>query len=154
MKLFCDGSVNPQMKIGFGAYFILDENIQNQNIKTKKFENTSSTKLELEVLLWALKDMNIEEKIQVYTDCQNILSLLSRREKLEKNNFRTSTNKIVKNELLYKEFYFLLDKYEIEFIKVKGHKKSSLKDEIDKAFNLVDKASRNTLREFIKGENE
>ncbi|UTJ05609.1 RNase H family protein [Arcobacter roscoffensis] len=154
MKLFCDGSVNPQMKIGFGAYFILDENIQNQNIKTKKFENTSSTKLELEVLLWALKDMNIEEKIQVYTDCQNILSLLNRREKLEKNNFRTSTNKIVKNELLYKEFYFLLDKYEIEFIKVKGHKKSSLKDEIDKAFNLVDKASRNTLREFIKGENE
>ena len=155
MKLFCDGSVNPQIKVGFGAYFILDENIQNQNIKTKKFENTSSTKLELEVLLWALEDENIEEtKVQVYTDCQNIFSLLNRREKLESNNFKTSTNKIVKNELLYKEFYSFIDKYEIEFIKVKGHKKSSLKDEIDKAFNLVDKASRSALREFIKGENK
>lgn len=155
MKLFCDGSVNPQIKVGFGAYFILDENIQNQNIKTKKFENTSSTKLELEVLLWALKDENIEEKkVQIYTDCQNIFSLLNRREKLERNNFKTSTNKIVKNELLYKEFYSFIDKYEIEFIKVKGHKKSSLKDEIDKAFNLVDKASRSALREFIKGESK
>lgn len=155
MKLFCDGSVNPQIKVGFGAYFILDENIQNQNIKTKKFENTSSTKLELEVLLWALEAENIEEtKVQVYTDCQNIFSLLNRREKLESNNFKTSTNKIVKNELLYKEFYSFIDKYEIEFIKVKGHKKSSLKDEIDKAFNLVDKASRSALREFIKGENK
>lgn len=155
MKFFCDGSVNPQIKVGFGAYFILDENIQNQNIKTKKFENTSSTKLELEVLLWALEAKNIEEKkVQVYTDCQNIFSLLNRREKLERNNFKTSTNKIVKNELLYKEFYSFIDKYEIEFIKVKGHKKSSLKDEIDKAFNLVDKASRSALREFIKGENK
>ena len=149
MKLFCDGSVNPQLKIGFGAYFILDEN--NQNIKTKMFENTSSTKLELEVLLWAFEDLTIKnEKIEVYTDCQNILSLLSRREKLEKNDYKTSTNKEVKNRCLYEKFYLLLDSFEIEFIKVKGHKKSSLKDEIDKAFNLVDKASRKALREFLK----
>ena len=149
MKLFCDGSVNPQLKIGFGAYFILDEN--NQNIKTKMFENTSSTKLELEVLLWAFEDLTIKnEKIEVYTDCQNILSLLSRREKLEKNDYKTSTNKEVKNRFLYEKFYLLLDSFEIEFIKVKGHKKSSLKDEIDKAFNLVDKASRKALREFLK----
>lgn len=149
MKLFCDGSVNPQLKIGFGAYFILDEN--NQNIKTKMFENTSSTKLELEVLLWAFEDLKVKnEKIEVYTDCQNILSLLNRREKLEKNDYKTSTNKEVKNRFLYEKFYLLLDSFEIEFIKVKGHKKSSLKDEIDKAFNLVDKASRKALREFLK----
>ena len=35
------------------------------------------------------------------------------------------------------------------FIKVKGHKKSGLKDEIDNIFNLVDKASRKALREYI-----
>ena len=53
IKLFCDGSVNPKTKIGFGAYFIYDENLEKQNIKIKKFVDTSSTKLELEVLLWA-----------------------------------------------------------------------------------------------------
>ncbi|MGA1931141.1 RNase H family protein [Arcobacter sp. YIC-464] len=155
MELFCDGSVNPQMKIGFGAYFILDEASSIQDIKIKKFEDTSSTKLELEVLLWALKDENIKDNpIKVYTDCQNILSLLKRRDKLEKNDFKTATNKIVNNRILYKEFYSMLDKNNIEFIKVEGHKKSSKKDEIDKAFNLVDKSSRKALREYIKGENK
>ncbi len=74
LKLFCDGSVNPQKKIGFGAYFIYDENLTTQNIKLKKFEDTSSTKLELEVLLWALADESVlKNEIIVYTDCQNIL---------------------------------------------------------------------------------
>ena len=49
----------------------------------------------------------------------------------------------------YKEFYKLIDKVDISFIKVKGHKKTSLKDEVDNIFNLVDKASRSALREFI-----
>ncbi|MDZ7819961.1 MAG: hypothetical protein U5K55_15720 [Aliarcobacter sp.] len=53
------------------------------------------------------------------------------------------------NHELYKEFFELLEKYNCEFIKVKGHKKNSLKDEIDNIFNLVDKASRNALREEL-----
>ncbi|MCT7910514.1 hypothetical protein N5912_01585 [Arcobacter lacus] len=35
---------------------------------------------------------------------------------------------------------------DIDFIKIKGHKKNSLKDELDTIFNLVDKASRSALR--------
>lgn len=151
MKLFCDGSVNPQKKIGYGAYFILDEEEdikeKEPDIKIKAFENTSSTKLELEVLLWAFEDSSLLNKeISVYTDCQNILSLENRREKLEKNDFKTSSGKLVKNHELYKQFYKLLDKFTCHFIKVKGHKKTSLKDETDKLFNLVDKASRKALR--------
>lgn len=150
IKLFCDGSVNPQEKIGFGAYFIFNEKVQNQEIKIKKFKNTSSTKLELEVLLWALDDEDLENKqVVVYTDCQNILSLLNRKEKLEKNYYLTNTGKIVKNHELYKEFFTQYERLNISFIKVEGHKKSSLKDEIDMLFNLVDKASRKALREYI-----
>ena len=40
-----------------------------------------------------------------------------------------------------------IDELNLTFIKVKGHKKNSLKDEIDTIFNLVDKASRSALRE-------
>ena len=155
--LFCDGSVNPQSKIGFGAYFIYDDNQENQDIKIKKFENTSSTKLELEVLLWALDDLKfIKEELLIYTDCQNILGLEQRREKLQDNNYKTSTGKIVKNHELYKKFYILTDNIKensnCAFKKVEGHKKSSQKDEIDKLFNLVDKASRKALREYLKEE--
>ena len=153
IKLFCDGSCNPQEKIGYGAYLLIEEdNIDLISLKTKiiskKFENTSSSKLEIETLLWALNDIDIKDCIiEVYTDCQNIIGLENRREKLEKNNFQTSFGKLIGNYELYKEFFEKLDELNLSFIKVKGHKKTSLKDELDTIFNLVDKASRKALRE-------
>lgn len=155
IKLFTDSSVNPQEKIGFGSFLILEEKEisfeeMKKNIKIKRFENTSSTKLELQTFLWALDEINDKNTIiEVYTDCQNITGLQDRREKLEKNNFQTSAGKLINNHELYKDFFEKIDELNLTFIKVKGHKKNSLKDEIDTIFNLVDKASRNALRENI-----
>ncbi|MDY3205249.1 MAG: RNase H family protein [Arcobacter sp.] len=155
IKLFTDSSVNPQEKIGFGSFLIIeDENLSfenlKKNIKIKRFENTSSTKLELQTFLWSLEEIkNKDVIIEVYTDCQNIISLQDRKEKLEKNNFYSSAGKLMNNHELYKEFFEKTDKLDLVFIKVKGHKKSSLKDEIDTIFNLVDKASRRALRNQI-----
>lgn len=159
LKLFTDSSVNPINKIGFGAYLLCsDENSHecslenlNHKIQTKMFENTSSTKLELQTFLWALG--NIEDHvthIEVYTDCQNMITLPLRREKLEKNEYRSKNGTLKNKHELYKDFFKLIDKYNIEFIKVKGHKKNSLKDHIDRVFNLVDKASRHQLRLFME----
>ncbi len=156
IKLFTDSSVNPQKKIGFAAYLkISDESIafedMKKDIKIKRFEETSSTKLELQTLLWALDEIKKEDlSIEVYTDCQNIIGLEKRREKLEKNNYHSSAGSLMNNHDLYKEFFEKLDKLTLSFIKVKGHKKTSLKDEIDNIFNLVDKASRTALREENK----
>ncbi len=147
-KVFVDGSVNPQKKIGIGAFYFYDElnKFNEEDINTKRFENTSSTKLELECLLWALKTIDSKDKLLIYTDCQNIFSLLNREEKLKKNNYFTSTNKKIKNHLLYEEFFYLNEIYNLEFTKVKGHKKSSEKDEIDLIFSKVDKKARKELR--------
>lgn len=153
IKLFTDSSVNPQEKIGFGSFLILEENEisfedMKKNIKIKRFENTSSTKLELQTFLWALDEINDKNIIiEVYTDCQNIIGLQDRREKLEKNNFYSSSGKLMNNHELYKDFFEKTDELNLTFIKVKGHKKNSLKDKIDTIFNLVDKASRSALRE-------
>ena len=160
--LFTDGSVNPQEKIGFATYLLIDNldinsdfNLNNLNklkntIKCKMFEDTSSTKLEVQTLLWALGQIDIKDaKLIIYTDCQNIIGLDNRREKLEKNNYYSKSGKQIKNHLLYKEYYSCIDKIKYEFIKVKGHKKSYLKDNIDNIFTLVDKASRNALREYL-----
>jgi len=118
-----------------------------KDIKIKRFEDTSSTKLELQTLLWSLEEINENIIIEVYTDCQNIIGLQDRREKLEKNNFHSTSGKLMNNHELYKEFFKKVDELNLTFIKVKGHKKSSLKDKIDTIFNLVDKASRSALRE-------
>lgn len=155
IKLFTDSSVNPQEKIGFGSFLIIeDENLTlenlKKNIKIKRFENTSSTKLELQTFLWSLEEIkNKDVIIEVYTDCQNIIGLQDRKEKLEKNNFYSSSGKLMNNHELYKKFFEKTDKLNLIFIKVKGHKKSSLKDDIDTIFNLVDKASRSALRNQI-----
>ncbi len=153
LKLFTDGSVNPQLKIGYGAYLLINEGsfsseTLESSVKVKRFEHTSSTKLELQALLWSLKEICISDsKILIYTDCQNILGLDERRKRFEKNNYLTKKSKLINNHELYKEFYQLRDGLNCEFIKVKGHKHYSQKDEIDRLFTLVDKASRKALRE-------
>ena len=156
IKLFTDSSVNPQLKIGFAAFLkVTDEKVSleeiKKEIKIKRFENTSSTKLELQTFLWAIEEINLNTSflIEVYTDCQNIIGLPNRKEKIQSLNYHSSSGKLLNNSELYKDFFKFLEKYDCEFIKVKGHKKNSLKDEIDEIFNLVDKASRNALREDL-----
>ena len=151
--LFTDGSVNPQTNIGFGAYLLIEQleynSSLNNNMKIKMFENTSSTKLELETLLWAFESENLEEyKVIVYTDCQNIIGLNDRRSRFETKAYKNGKNELIKNHQEYKCFYNFIDSIECEFIKVKGHNKKSAKTEIDDIFTLVDKATRKKLREF------
>ena len=149
--LFTDGSVNPQSGIGFGSYLLLNKldypYAKEIKIELKKFSDTSSTKLELETLLWALHNISFKnQKIVVYTDCQNIIGLNDRRDRFEKNNYITGKGKLIKNHELYKDFFKMVDTLDLEFIKVKGHKKSSTKNDIDDIFTLVDKATRDALR--------
>lgn len=156
MRLFTDGSVNPKSNIGYGAYLMVDENklasdIELKDVRTKRFKNTTSTKLELETLLWAFDEIDLKNcKIIIYTDCQNIIGLQKRREKLERANYVSKTNKLIKNHELYKEFYKNVDLTQVEFVKVEGHKKKNDKNDIDDIFTLVDKASRSALRNSLE----
>jgi len=150
--LFTDGSVNVQTKIGFGASLIVTDLAQSINklkpdVKLKRFENTSSTKLELQTLLWALNEIGPwVSKVIIYTDSQNIAGLPERRSRLEKHNFQTKNNEYIKNYKLYQDFYRLTDILNCELIKVRGHQQKSKKDSIHKIFTLVDRASRKALR--------
>jgi ribonuclease HI len=152
LKLFIDGSVNPQTGVGYGAYLlvpdgeIIVDSLKNQ-IKIKAFEKTTSTKLELEILLWALNDIQpFDGKIAIYTDSQNIIGLMGRRIRFEKNDYRSKNNRQLTNYKLYQEFFKIIDRLNCEFIKVKGHKHSDQKDEIDRLFTLIDRATRKALR--------
>jgi len=149
-KLFTDASVNPQKKIGFGAYLIVSDKDVVTKIVTKKFENTSSTQLELETLLWSLESIDVTTELIIYTDCQNILNLPSRRKSLEQQNYHNKTGKPITHKNLYKKFFYMIDNNSYKFIKVKGHTKSHLKNEVDKLFTIVDRASRDALRTYMK----
>ena len=150
--LFTDGSVNTKSDIGFGAYLLVSENEMFSDglvskVKLKRFEQTSSTKIEIQTFLWALSEVGkIEGKIILYTDSQNILGLAGRRERLEKSDFYSKQNRRISNWELYQDFYRLTDELNIEVKKVSGHKKTSTKDNIDRLFTLVDRATRNAVR--------
>ncbi|HRB29717.1 MAG TPA: hypothetical protein PK517_06065 [Nitrosomonas sp.] len=61
LHIFIDGSVNSQLKIGYGAYLVVSElgaaiESLKDTVRVKRFEHTNSTKLELQTLLWALSE--------------------------------------------------------------------------------------------------
>jgi ribonuclease HI len=149
--LFIDGSVNNQSKIGFGAYlFVSEGTISSEELKhqiqVKRFLSTSSTKLEIQTLLWALSEIPVKERLTIYTDSQNIVGLTDRKEKLISNDFKSKNDKLINNHDLYKAFYTAIEHLECEFIKVQGHQVSSEKNDIDRLFTLVDRAARSAMR--------
>ena len=83
----------------------------------------------------------------MYTDSQNIIGLKGRRDRFEQNDYRSVKNKRLNNYELYQEFYRMIGQLDCELVKVRGHQVSNQKDYIDRLFTLVDRASRNALRE-------
>ena len=152
LMLLTDGSVNTQSHIGYGAYLVVSEHglsldLLKTRVKVRRFENTSSTKLELQTLLWALSDIQaLGRKVIVYTDSQNIMGLQKRRDRFERNDYRSNKNQRLKHYELYQEFYRITDSLNCEWVKVRGHQVSNQKDNIDRLFKLVDRASRHALR--------
>lgn len=153
--LLTDGSVNVRSKIGYGAYLAVTEaelalDELKTHIRVRRFEQTSSTKLELQTLLWALS--NIEKtahKVIIYTDSQNIIGLPARRNRLEKNAYHANNHKPLNNYALYQQFYRLTDLLDCALVKVRGHQLTNRKSAIDQLFTLVDRASRTALREEL-----
>jgi ribonuclease HI len=152
LMLFTDGSVNNQTNIGYGAYLVVSErglslDSLRARVKVRRFEHTSSTKLELQTLLWAISDIQaLVNRVTVYTDSQNIMGLQGRRDLFDQNDYRSKKNKRLNNYELYQEFFRLTDQLKLEFVKVPGHQGSNQKGETDRLFTLVDRASRNALR--------
>lgn len=175
LHLFTDGSVHAQAKFGVGAYLLVSDisvpiASLYEKVKLKSFDNTSSTKLELQTLLWAVNAVNAKElgedlMLTIYTDSQNIITLPARQSRLESNNYISRQHKPLANAELYQEFYRLTDGWsrsltrcsanictsnKYTFVKVKGHKVSSEKGKLDQLFSLVDRAARRGLRAVME----
>ncbi|MCP5273950.1 MAG: ribonuclease H [Burkholderiales bacterium] len=156
LRIFTDGSVNAQLKVGYGAYLVVSDlnasiDLLKDIVKVRRFEQTSSTKLELQTVLWSLEEVMVmanenDITLTVYTDSQNIVGLPGRRVRLEQSNYYSGKNRRLNNYELYQRFYRLTAKLNCAFVKVAGHQVSSKKDAIDRIFSLADRASRHALR--------
>lgn len=152
MHLFIDGSADPKSRMGIGAHLALkeiDATVASYGDKIKKgFQNTSSTKLELETLLWTLEEVRYRD-LKIYSDSKNIIELPARRQQLEQSEYLSKSGKRLNHHRLYQRFYKKCDELNLEFIKIRGHSPSSEKTDIESIFSYVDRALRHALRERI-----
>ena len=157
--LFIDGSVETKTCVGFAAYLVVSDinlpvDILKKTIIINRFENTSSTTLELQNLLCAMASVECtraDTQFIIYTDSQNIIGLIERRDRLEQADYYSAKKVRLRHYQLYQDFYTLFDSFNITFIKVSGHKARDKKDDIDRIFALVDRAARAALRNYRLG---
>jgi ribonuclease HI len=148
LMLFTDGSAHPPSRMGYGAYLAVTNADTDSEVQLKRFENTSSSQLEIETLIWALQELK-PKVVTVYTDSQTIIGLPGRRHRFEERDYLTRQNKPVKHADLYREFFHLTDPIDCSFVKVKGHRVSHQKTDIDRLFTRVDRAARRKLRDHL-----
>jgi len=159
IALFTDVSLNPRLKLGVGAYIALSASLlvkQSElvsRLKVRRFEDTSSTKLEIQTVLWALEEYQNGSKITghgklyLYTDSQCVSGLLKRRPALLTSSFLSQkTNRPLRNALLYRAFYEFHDELDFQVIKVEGHSRARPHNSAHRIFSFLDKEVRKTLR--------
>ncbi len=161
--LFTDVSVNPVLRLGTGACLALPASFLDRvlseigkseitaRITVKRFENTSSTQLELKTFLWALGEQRKLSKgrLSLYTDSQCISGLLKRKSGLLARDFLSrTTNLQLRNAPLYRRFYSCHDESVFEVIKVDGHSRTSARemDIVRRIFTIVDREARRALK--------
>ena len=138
IKIYTDGSClnNP----GNGGWAAIINN-DGEVLKISGSEkSTTNNKMELMAPINALKKINKEKKIEIYTDSKYVkLGITEWIHKWTKNNWQTSKKKDVKNKDLWLELHELTKSFEISWIWVKAHAGDTLNEEVD---SLAKKAAK------------
>ncbi|MEW6186259.1 MAG: RNase H family protein [Thermodesulfobacteriota bacterium] len=168
--LFTDGSLHPKLRSGVGGFLIvpltslrddqegLTKSDVAHRIVLRRFEDTSSTELEIRTVLWALEEYQKENKtasrdLRIFTDSQCLAGLLKRRPGLEDRGFISRrTNRPLKNASHYFRFFQLYDQLDFTIVKVAGHAPSNFQDRIHRVFSWVDREIRKALNHGLCGE--
>ena len=130
IKIYTDGScLNNPGNGGWAA--IINDN--DEIIKISGGEkNTTNNKMELMAPINALKKINKDNKVEIYTDSKYVkLGITEWIHKWTKNNWQTSKKEDVKNKDLWIELFELTKSFEINWIWVKAHSGNLLNEEVD-----------------------
>ena len=139
IKIYTDGSCLKNPGNGGWAAIIYDDgNIKRVSGSEK---NTTNNRMELMAPLSALKVMDPNREIEIYTDSQYVkLGITEWINTWLKNSWKTSKKEDVKNKDLWLELYNLNKSLKIKWNWVKAHAGNPLNEEADslakKAANL------------------
>ena len=130
IKIYTDGSCLENPGNGGWAAII------NNNGEIKKIngneKNTTNNRMELMAPINALKNINSNEEINIFTDSQYVkLGITEWINSWVKNNWKNSKKEEVKNKDLWIELYNLNKSLNVKWNWVKAHAEDPLNEEVD-----------------------
>jgi ribonuclease HI len=130
IKIYTDGScLNNPGDGGWAAIIISNEKISKISGHEK---NTTNNKMELIAPINALKKINKNQNVEIYTDSKYVkLGITEWIHKWIKNNWQTSKKENVKNKELWVELYDLTKSFKINWIWIKAHAGNPFNEEVD-----------------------
>ena len=133
IKIYTDGACSGNPGKGGWAAIILDSNLSQSNISGRE-SNTTNNRMELMAPIMALKKIKPNSEITIYTDSTYVKNGITEWiKKWEKNGWKSSNKKLIKNKDLWIKLNNLCKKNKILWKWVKGHSKNkynNLADEL------------------------
>ncbi|MFW6281847.1 MAG: ribonuclease HI [bacterium] len=133
--LYTDGacSGNP----GPGGYAALIINGDNEYEISGYEPDTTNNQMEMKAVIEGLKEIKIGSEVKLISDSNYVLNGLQNWiYNWKKRNWKTASNKPVKNKELWMELDELTSKFNIDYIKVKGHSGNKYNERVDSIARL------------------
>ena len=138
-KIYTDGacSGNPGPG-GWAAIIIVNDEVKDMFSGSEK--NTTNNQMELMAPIKAIQKFKKKSEISIFTDSTYVRDgITTWIKRWEKNGWKTSSKKPVKNKELWKKLQNLSSKHSVKWIWVKGHAQ-------DKYNNLVDELAQGAIK--------
>ena len=121
-KIYTDGACSGNPGPGGWAALILQNNNEVKYMLSGNENNTTNNKMELIAPIKAIQKINVKSEIYIFTDSTYVKDGITVWiKKWEKNGWKTSSKKPVKNIELWKKLKNLSSKHSIKWIWVKAH---------------------------------
>ena len=130
IEIYTDGSCleNP----GNGGWAAIIKINENKKKISGSEKNTTNNRMELLATINALKNIDSDEEINIYTDSQYVkLGITEWIKTWVNNNWKTSKKEEVKNKDLWTELYNLNRSLNVKWIWIKAHAGNPLNEEVD-----------------------
>lgn len=134
IKIYTDGSCIGNPGAGGWAAIILDG--KNEKIISGSKNNTTNNQMELFAAIKALSNFDKKKSFKIFTDSNYVKDGITKWiRNWEKNNWKTSAKKPVKNQELWKKLDKLVKFHDVKWEWIKGHSTNiynNLADELAK----------------------
>jgi ribonuclease HI len=146
IQIYTDGSCHTQQLIGaWGAIILVGEKkVVLSNIET----DTTHNRMELLGVIKAINYLDENElgkqKVDVYSDSQYVVNLLTRKERLKQKDFITKKGTLIQNADLVQKLIHQIETHTINFTKVKAHQRDG--DVINREVDIL---VRNLVRKKV-----